>query len=107
MSSLGDQRNKKRNQEILLGSSSKASPIAWENVCKPKQYGDLGIRDQEVFNKADLAKLRWKILTQANNWWVRITKNKYIKRYGFFDAKNTNISSMAWNGYFGIKRYYS
>lgn len=31
----------------------------WEMVCKPKEYGDLGVIDLEAFNKALLMKWCW------------------------------------------------
>lgn len=69
----------------------KNQPIAWSAACTPKNKGGLGIRPSPWFNKAVLAKLGWKILTDPNNWWVKLVTAKYLKR------KSSN-DSFSWKG---------
>ena len=64
-------------------SGTKAFPlVAWDNVCRPKCEGGLGIRNNEDVNKASIAKLGWRILIDNDsndNIWVRIMRDKYVK----------------------------
>ncbi|KAL6126707.1 hypothetical protein ACLB2K_074753 [Fragaria x ananassa] len=76
----------------------KTAPVAWKEVCKPKMLGGLGVRPSTFFNKAAIAKLAWKLVTDKNNWWVQVASKKYLRRCSFFDAKKKHKNSMAWNG---------
>jgi hypothetical protein len=44
--------------------------LAWDNICKPKTLGGLGIRNMETMNLSLLAKLGWKIITEPSLLWV-------------------------------------
>ena len=70
-------------RNFFWGSSS-VDPIAWNDICKPKNKGGLGIRLFSCYNKAALSKLGWKILTDPNNLWVKIIKAKYLRNSSFF-----------------------
>lgn len=76
----------------------KNPPIAWSAACTPKNKGGLGIRPSSWFNKAALAKLGWKILTDPNNWWVKLVTAKYLKRNDFFSVKKSSNDSFCWKG---------
>ena len=49
-------------RDFFWGSNSRLCPVSWEQVCKPKQVGGLGVRPAAFFNNAALAKLAWKAL---------------------------------------------
>ena len=57
--------------------------IAWDNVCRPKFKGGLGIRKNDDANKALTTKLGWRILTDNDNIWTRIMRDKYVKNKNF------------------------
>ncbi|GKG12145.1 hypothetical protein Tco_0346382, partial [Tanacetum coccineum] len=40
--------------------------IAWKNVCRPKEYGGLGIKNIESWNEALLFKLLWNIASKKD-----------------------------------------
>ena len=66
-------------------NGTKAFPlIAWDDVCRPKYEGGRGIRKNEDVNRASIAKLGWKILTDNDSIWVRIMRDKYVKNDNFF-----------------------
>lgn len=48
-------------QFLWAGSlmSSKWSPIKWDTICCPKQYGGLGLRQSPLVGEALEAKLYW------------------------------------------------
>ncbi|XP_062093871.1 uncharacterized protein LOC133799897 [Humulus lupulus] len=45
--------------------------VAWEEVCKCKKEGGLGIRNIEIWNIAALGKLVWAIATNKENLWIK------------------------------------
>ena len=64
----------KIQRNFLWGWGSEARKIAWvswENICKPKEMGGLGIRDIGNFNIALLAKWKWKIMEYGNRSWIQ------------------------------------
>ncbi|KAL6225750.1 hypothetical protein ACLB2K_004599 [Fragaria x ananassa] len=76
----------------------KQAPVAWKEICKPKAQGGLGVRPADFFNKAAIAKLAWKVITDKSNWWVQVMQKKYLMKCSFFQAKKKQRNSMAWNG---------
>lgn len=85
----------KENIMFLLGKEGKMNPVAWDKVCQPKCNGGLGIRKSNCFNNACLAKLGWQVLTDDQNWWVQLVKQKYLHRENFMDAKVRQNHSVA------------
>ncbi|XP_068466531.1 uncharacterized mitochondrial protein AtMg00310-like [Phaseolus vulgaris] len=51
--------------------------VSWEDVCKPKEEGGLGIRDIRRFNYALLAKWRWRIVSEEKGRWKDLLVSKY------------------------------
>jgi hypothetical protein len=52
----------------------------------------------EHHNKALLAKLGWKLLTNADLLWVLATKAKYLRNYDLLQGSNTPSASWIWKG---------
>ena len=51
--------------------------VSWENVCKPKEYGGLGLRNASSVNKAFMVKLGWRLINEKDSLWVRVLRSKY------------------------------
>lgn len=68
-----------QNKEII------STPlIAWDTICILKSHVGLGLRKSLPMNKAFVAKLRWKILTDPDNFWVKLISNKYLQNQSFY-----------------------
>lgn len=67
-------------------------------MCLPKSNTGLGIRPTAVFNNAAMAKLAWKIISEPENWWVKLVKLKYLRTTNFFSTSKKNNHSLAWKG---------
>nr|XP_043616225.1 uncharacterized protein LOC122588158 [Erigeron canadensis] len=57
--------------------------VAWNNVCKPKKQGGLGLKDMKNWNEVLLVRQLWKILEDTNSLWAKWVnvvklKGKYI-----------------------------
>jgi len=81
----------------------KASPasrgmplVAWDTICRPKKFGGLGLRKTAPVNTAFLAKLVWKFLTRADNYWVQQMRAKYGTPDQFFTSRSKPTDSWAW-----------
>lgn len=65
---------------FLWGGSDDVRKIAWvgwDQCCKPKSEGGLGLRDLESFNLALLGKWRWRILHEKESLWCQVLMAKY------------------------------
>ena len=60
----------------------KHSQVAWNDVCKPKASGGLGIRDIQMWNIAFMGKHAWSIAAKEDNLWIKWVHSIYIKEVG-------------------------
>lgn len=51
--------------------------VSWEKVCKPKQYGGLGLRKARDVNMAFIMKAGWRLCTQRDALWNSVVRKKY------------------------------
>ncbi|XP_068466211.1 uncharacterized protein [Phaseolus vulgaris] len=90
-------KNIKRIQRRFLwgwGKEKKSiSWVSWENVCKPKQEGGLGIIDIRDFNYALMAKWKWRWLSDEKGRWKDILESKYG---GGCEGTNPPIKLQSW-----------
>ncbi|XP_019188879.1 PREDICTED: uncharacterized protein LOC109183149 [Ipomoea nil] len=70
--------------------------VNWNDICKPKDSGGLGLRRCADFNDAFLAKLAWQINTNNDKLWTQVMKEKYIKDKNFFTLPLQNNASWGW-----------
>lgn len=76
--------------------SSKKAKISWENVCKPKEEGGLGLRSLTETNRVCCLKLIWRILSQTTLW-VMWIKRYLIRKGSFWSIKETSsLGSWMW-----------
>lgn len=51
--------------------------VQWQDVCKPKLSGSLGLKNLRTMNDALLVKLGWGILSSPNNYQLQVLCSKY------------------------------
>lgn len=74
--------------------------IAWDTVCKQKSQGRLGLCKTLPLNKAYITKLGWKILTNTNNIWFKLIKEKNLKTDSFLICKPKLKHSLIWRKFY-------
>ncbi|XP_062103396.1 uncharacterized protein LOC133814456 [Humulus lupulus] len=67
------------------GTRSKLHLASWQQVCLPKAYGGLGLRDGASWNRALLAKYVWAVTTKQDTLWVKWVQYVYLKGVNFWD----------------------
>lgn len=70
----------KINRNFLRGDTDgkkKVYLVKWEKVCKPKKYGGLGIRAYGMNNLHTVAKLGWSLISDKDNLWAKVMRDKY------------------------------
>ncbi|XP_056850253.1 uncharacterized protein LOC108824527 [Raphanus sativus] len=76
-------------------STSKAK-ISWENVCRPKDEGGLGLRSLSETNRVCCLKLIWRITSQSTLW-VQWVKRYLIRKGSFWSVSDTStLGSWIW-----------
>ncbi|KAK4270818.1 hypothetical protein QN277_019587 [Acacia crassicarpa] len=63
-------------------STHQYHPIGWDQLTLPKQYGGLGFRRLEAFNRACGVKLAWQICMGSKGLWAEILQQRYLLREG-------------------------
>lgn len=95
----------KQNRSFLWGSTEehrRTHLVAWEEVCKEKKHGGLGMRNARCQNNALLMKLGWGLVKKRDALWVRIIRDKY--KCGEDLIPHINSTSSGSNVWTGIKR---
>lgn len=71
--------------------------IAWQDVCKPKEEGGLGLRTITEANKVSCLKLIWKLLSSHSSLWVNWIRHYLIRKGSFWLVKtSTSLYSWTW-----------
>lgn len=69
--------------------------VAWNNVCKPKSCGGLGLRKLSDMNSAMLGKVGWSLAKDNGKLWVKVLKAKYFSHDTFMHCrKKKNCSKV-------------
>jgi hypothetical protein len=81
--------------------------MKWENVCRPKEYGGLGIINTRFMNIALLLKWIWKLFNCPDETpWIQMINNKYLK-HGESILMNNSRGSQFWNGLQDVKKWFT
>ncbi|XP_062100313.1 uncharacterized protein LOC133806204 [Humulus lupulus] len=79
-----------------LGTRSKLHLASWHQVCLPKAYGGLGLRDGASWNRALLARYVWAVSTKLDSLWVKWIQHIYLKGANFWEYELKQDSSWYW-----------
>lgn len=79
---------------------------SWDDICKPKNKGGLGIRDVYKINQSLLIHSAWNIADNKNPFLTKVLKAKYFPNYSFWTASNTASKSIFWSSIMQIKHYF-
>jgi hypothetical protein len=60
-----------------LSCKRKLCWVKWEDICKPKKEGGLGVKNLRLMNLSLLAKWRWKLLREDDEIWKKVIMAKY------------------------------
>lgn len=78
------------------GDEKRTHWIRWEELCRPKWEGGLGLRDLAIFNLSLLAKQDWRLLKDGGLLLARTLKARYFPHGNFQEATKGHNPSYTW-----------
>lgn len=70
--------------------------VAWEDMCKPKKEGGLGIRRLTDTSRVFALSLIWRLITNTTSLWVSWTKAYLLRTHSLWDVSTTSAGSWIW-----------
>ncbi|KAG8383539.1 hypothetical protein BUALT_Bualt04G0024000 [Buddleja alternifolia] len=67
--------------------------MAWDDICRPKALGGLGLRKMKDLNFALLSKLAWKMVSEKNCIWLNLFRYKYLKSSNMLHSVSTGTNA--------------
>lgn len=61
--------------------------MAWEEVCRPKDEGELGLRTLIDMNNVTMLKLFWRLVSNKSSLWVRWINSTVLKNESIWSVK--------------------
>jgi hypothetical protein len=80
--------------------------VDWATVCKPKQFGGLGILNTKTMNIALMLKWIWKYYQNTRGLWADLLRAKYLGERDFFSKDVPARGSQFWNSIQKLKWYF-
>ncbi|KAF4393433.1 hypothetical protein F8388_023237 [Cannabis sativa] len=77
--------------------------VAWDNICKTKACGGLGLREANDINVCFLAKLAWCLASNSDSLWSQFLKGKYYPSSTFLESELRSNASMVARGIWAVK----
>ncbi|CAN1140307.1 Putative ribonuclease H protein At1g65750 [Linum perenne] len=71
--------------------------VSWDQVCKPKSKGGLGLRLARHLNMAFMAKLAFRFVQNPDELWAKVLHSKYFREVGgSLRPRNAKSQSRQW-----------
>ena len=70
--------------------------VAWEDICCPKDDGELGIRKLQDSSKVFALGLIWRIFSHSNSLWKSLIQQYLLRQNSFWDVKEDGNGSWIW-----------
>ncbi|XP_074318503.1 uncharacterized protein LOC141655316 [Silene latifolia] len=87
------------------GTEYKRVPlVAWDKICKPKEEGGLGLKDQEIWNKAMVGRLVNWIAEKRDSIWVQWVQWNHIRGRDWTKYNPSSNSSWVWRRICKVKQ---
>lgn len=70
----------KRCRSFVWGESGpqrRMHLVKWENLCRPKSWGGLGLKSARHINKVFMLKAGWQLISRKEDLWVQVVRSKY------------------------------
>jgi hypothetical protein len=89
-----------------VGNKRKYHMVDWATVCRPKEYGGLGVLHTKNMNIALLVGWIWKLYHNAEGLWANLIRAKYLGNNDLFSPLVPTKGSQFWNSLQKLKWYF-
>ncbi|CAK8572471.1 unnamed protein product [Lathyrus sativus] len=89
-------------RNFLLSGSKEKRDMAWvskKSICKPKEEGEISIKDIVLFNRPLISKWLWRFIKEMDAIWVGSLEERYgnfVRRLMFKDVPSTKSQESLW-----------
>nr|KAJ0184832.1 hypothetical protein LSAT_V11C900454780 [Lactuca sativa] len=80
-----------------------AAKVSWNEICKPKSYGGLGLKNLNDWNIALLSSRIWKLISGQNSLWVKWVNCYLLEGRSFWDVGPKDKMSWSWRNLLKIR----
>lgn len=92
----------------FLWSGSELNPrkakLCWEEVCRPREEGGLGLRSLKDMNNVTILKLFWRLISNKSSLWVRWIHSTLLKNESIWSVKdNDQKGSWMWRKFLKVR----
>ena len=77
--------------------------VAWTEICKPKVYGGLGLKNLNEWNIALLSSRIWNIISGQNSLWVKWVNFYLLEGRSFWEVGLKDKMSWSWRNLMKIR----
>jgi hypothetical protein len=89
-----------------VGNKRKYHMVDWATVCKPREFGGLGVINTRLMNISLMLKWIWKLYQGAEGLWADLIRAKYLRGNDLFSPVVPTKGSQFWNAIQKIKWYF-
>lgn len=79
--------------------------VKWEALCRPKDFGGLGVLNTQIMNECLLVKWIWRIIHNRDAECCQLLYNKYMRQGNFYTSSAVG-SSQFWKGLHNVKHLF-
>nr|KAJ0221381.1 hypothetical protein LSAT_V11C200050580 [Lactuca sativa] len=95
-----------RNFLWSSGQSRKGvAKVSWNEICKPKMHGGLGLKNLKEWNIAFLSSRIWKLISGQDSLWVKWVKFYLLEGRSFWDVGSKDKMSWSWRNLLKIRPF--
>ena len=84
-------------------TAAKGARVRWNDVCRPKNEGGLGLKDIISWNVACILHNIWLLITKAGSLWVAWIEAYILKGRSFWQVSLTQNCSWSWRRLLGLR----
>ena len=71
--------------------------VSWDNICKPKDQGGLGIKNLQIWNEVLIMKHLWNVAAKKDTLWVKWISVEKLKGRSIWEGSIDKKNSIGWN----------
>nr|GEV27140.1 hypothetical protein [Tanacetum cinerariifolium] len=77
--------------------------VAWDNICKPKDQGGLGLKNLQIWSKVLIMKHLWNVAAKKDTLWVKWINVEKLKGRNIWEIPQDDNGSIGWKNLLSLR----